>query len=263
MIPIEEALNDFFEDYDALTQDVSSAGFGEFENTLKRWAYFLNDNEISGPIVKKLTSQVDFGSWFKDQNSSGSSMVGSKRFDWPLESESRIGMQLKLIGALVDGSVQLTNLLVNYFYKANNLDSMISELNAQLFVPMTRDLRRLIARMIKSSPPVVPASDRVVPIDHNSAEYRNAEGTLAKLEEALEQTNDYPDTEDKSQRVAEVSAARRLLRAARVRVEAIVAVILPPLKWLANHFAGGAIGFFASDAIAAIGKLLGPIIGGF
>ena len=66
---------------------------------------------------------------------------------------------------------------------------------------------------------VVPASDRVVLIDHNSAGYRETEEALDNLEHGLQSTNDFLGVpQEKEQFVAEVSAARRLLQAVRVRI---------------------------------------------
>lgn len=262
MVANDDSADDFLEEYDALTEDVASAGHREFDNALKRWAYFLNDHELSGPIIKELTDGKDFETWLDAQQNRRGSMVGSGKFDWPVRNEERLGMQLKLFAGFVDGSIPLNNMLVHFFYRTNNFNHMIGELNSQLFSPMARDLRRHIIRESKNRPRSVPASDRIVTINHNSEAYQNTEEALSKLEVALEQVNDYPDKEDKEQKIAEISAFRRLIKASRVRVEAVIALIMKPLKWLSDHFAGGIIGYLAGELIGLLKMLIGPMLVG-
>ena len=59
----------------------------------------------------------------------------------------------------------------------------------------------------------VPAADRVVRLDHNAAPYRDAVvEALENLEKALQQANDYPDAEDKDQKIAAgIFAASQIL----------------------------------------------------
>jgi hypothetical protein len=88
---------------------------------------------------------------------------------------------------------------------------------------MAAELRRYLEREIAT----VPAADRVVPLDHNSPSYREIVDDLERLENALRSSNEYSDETEKGQRIAEVSASRRLLEAGQVRVEALVALLRP------------------------------------
>jgi len=102
-----------------------------------------------------------------------------------------------------------------------------------------------------------PASDRVVRLDHNSPNYIGAKEALETLERLLQETNDYPDPEDKEQKIAEISAARRLLQAVRVRVKAILAVVGAALLYFGSAFVTGGIGTAAKIAWEHILALLG------
>jgi Asp-tRNA(Asn)/Glu-tRNA(Gln) amidotransferase C subunit len=64
---------------------------------------------------------------------------------------------------------------------------------------------------------IIPASDRIVRLNHNSKSYQETMTSLNRLIEAVETTNEYDDAEDKDERLAELSAGRRLLEAVRVR----------------------------------------------
>jgi hypothetical protein len=108
----------------------------------------------------------------------------------------------------------------------------------------------------------VPASDRVVLIDHNSAGYRGTEEALDNLEHGLQSANDFPGVpEEKDQFVAEVSAARRLLQAARVRIVALAELLKPLLVQFVAKVKDNVIATLAAGAAAAIVAWLGHIFG--
>jgi hypothetical protein len=147
-----------------------------------------------------------------------------------------------------------------FFGGSTRYDHMIQEIVAQIFDPMARDLRAYLYRRISAVADDLseaPASDRTVPLTHNSPEYIEAIESLKKLESTVAVTNDYEDFNDKEQRMAELSAGRRLLEAPQVRADALKAVLYKGLLYLAKKFADHAIGIGATATIAAIGRLIG------
>ena len=88
----------------------------------------------------------------------------------------------------------------------------------------------------------VPAADRVVPLDHNSADYKETIGALETLERVLEQANDYPDPEEKDQRIAELSAVHRLMASTKVRIAVVLSLLTPILTQFTTKFADTLIG---------------------
>ena len=100
----------------------------------------------------------------------------------------------------------------------------------------------------------VPASDRVVRLDHNSAEYVETVGKLEGAITTIQGSNAYAaeDPDDHGQRLAELESGKRLLLAARVRVESIRVVLVPALRWLAEKFADNAAGMIITAALTAI-----------
>jgi hypothetical protein len=104
--------------------------------------------------------------------------------------------------------------------------------------------------------PEIPASDRIVTIGDNSPEQKETLAKLDALIEAVQQTNDYPgDPEDKKQTIAELSAARTLFEAAKVRAAAVNVVLKPKLTWLAEKFIGAVIGTLAGDLLNYLAHL--------
>lgn len=104
----------------------------------------------------------------------------------------------------------------------------------------------------------VPASDRVVSLNHNAPGYREAVTKLEEIITAVEQANDYPETsEHKEKLIAELSAGRRLLQASTAKVSAVVAVLRPALAWCAEKFASGIVGKSAEVAWNLLKTVLG------
>jgi hypothetical protein len=104
---------------------------------------------------------------------------------------------------------------------------------------------------------IVPAADRVVPINHNSSAYQEAEAALSHLEDAVRGANDHPHPEQQGQQVAEISALRRLLQAARVRVRAVFAVAATAFVSLARMFKDKMIGALATTAWEKLQAVVG------
>lgn len=103
----------------------------------------------------------------------------------------------------------------------------------------------------------LPASDRTVSIDHNSASFKKTITSLESLEETVRGSNDYGDEEDKGQRLAEISAGRQLLQSPRVSPGAVKAVLSGTLIYLAEKFANAPIGEAAQVAWNLVKTLLG------
>jgi hypothetical protein len=105
----------------------------------------------------------------------------------------------------------------------------------------------------------VPASDRVVRLDHNSAAYLDADQKLSEVVQAIGSNNEYAatDPEDFEQRIAELESGQRLLKAVRVRVNAITETLIKPLKWLLVKFGESLIGALITIAITALAALFG------
>jgi len=123
----------------------------------------------------------------------------------------------------------------------SNINRGLDAFSRQIFIPAVRALRRRLERAA-DAPDIeplllAPASDRTVTFDHNSPDYIETVRAVEHVEQAIQQSNDYPDQEDKEQRLAELSAGRRILQAVRARGEAIIAVLYRCLLYVAKKFA--------------------------
>jgi len=97
----------------------------------------------------------------------------------------------------------------------------------------------------------VPASDRVVTINHNAPAYKPTTEALAQTIETVSRNNEYraSDPDAHEQRVAELEAGAILLKAPKINVGWIKFGLMVTLKFLAVTFAGTAIGMLATDVI--------------
>lgn len=108
---------------------------------------------------------------------------------------------------------------------------------------------------------VIPAADRFVALDHNSAEYKNAVESVDRLTNAIRTTN-IPLFVDQSQRLAvmrEAEGIRNLLNGTSVRLAAIAQHIRAGgfLPWLVVAAGAGVVGNYAYAAIEALRRLVG------
>ncbi len=101
---------------------------------------------------------------------------------------------------------------------------------------------------------IVPAANRTVTLDHNGSGYKRALEAVETVIETVRGDNEYGnrDPEDKEQRLAELSAGKRLLEAGRASVNAVNTVLMKTLLYLAGI---GVATEQVATAIEAVQKL--------
>ena len=107
---------------------------------------------------------------------------------------------------------------------------------------------------------MVPGSDRLVPVNHNSPDYNVAVAALERLIEVVRQSNSYRDAEpdDHERRLTELEAGRKLLESQWISAAAIRATLWGTLVYLIEKFADAPIGEAATLAWTALKHLLAP-----
>ncbi len=251
-------LSDLLQDLDDATQDVTYSNSGTFEANLARWFEIIDEAPALNRVIAELVQSVDVDGWYKERSDTQGSFSGSGQLVWPA-GQKRLAMQVALMRAISNGKPDYGD-VDNTFFGNTKYDDMVANLNQQIFSPMARDLRKHIERRYRSLSDIekiAPASDRTVPINHNSSDYAEAVAQLDRLEELLRQANDYPDMEEKERRVAEVGATKRLLSAARVSVDAVLAVAYKTLEAIAKKFTELTIGKVAAGLLHLLGKITG------
>lgn len=104
----------------------------------------------------------------------------------------------------------------------------------------------------------VPASDRMVRLDHNGLEYLAATSALERLIDVVRESNSYREAEpeDQERRLAELEAGRRLLGSGLVSVATMKAAVIGTITYLATKFIDAPIGEAATVAWTALKRLL-------
>lgn len=105
----------------------------------------------------------------------------------------------------------------------------------------------------------IPASDRIVALDHNAPYYLAASSALEQLIDEVRESNSYrnSDPQDQERRLAELEAGQRLIKSRRVSASTIRAVLWGTLGYLATKFADAPIGEAATLAWNALKALIG------
>lgn len=224
---IEKHISNFHATFDELTQEVLLAMNAFVPERLQEWFAHLHGEPEVAAAIEKLQVGQNFSHWFAMQGRSP--QPGAPKLQWPGENDTRLGMQLLLFQSMARGDINAGMLGKIYIPgSGKNINDNARAFIDQVFRPMTKELIRYLRRVgeAKAEEPV-PAADRVVSLDHNSKQYVDAMDAAGDLEKTIREANDFADSNEKEQRIAEVSAVRRLLQAVRVRVEAIVTLLKP------------------------------------
>jgi hypothetical protein len=219
----------------------------------------LDETPRVAAIIQRLQDGLDFDAWYKVTRSTGGSFVGSAKLNWPQEKEKSLGMKLLLFRAAVKEELDLSEVGYTFIYVGNNIDANARAIIEQVFIPMARELRRYLEAEL-DEPATAPASDRIVPLDHNRPDYKEAVASLDKLIKTIKEANDFPEP-NKEQRIAEVSAARILMDADKVRTEPLVALLKPLVTQYATKLKDTLIGLAVTATIGAFVYLFGYIFG--
>lgn len=103
---------------------------------------------------------------------------------------------------------------------------------------------------------IVPAANRTVSLDHNSAAYKDTVQKIYIAIKVIQESNSEVQY-DKEQIISEISAGQKLLQSTMVRVAAAAAVLLSPLYTVYHDAAAAALKPYVLNAINAITALLG------
>ncbi|MER9305130.1 hypothetical protein NKJ06_20010 [Mesorhizobium sp. M0293] len=255
--------DDFIEEYDDLASLASRARYQDFASALRRWFNVLHN--APEPLRSRLDwlqnlfpmARVD-----KEVLVEPSGMVGSGRMSWPDDTEARLSGQLNLFRSFSSQEDAGWRFAHNYFYaSSNNINAVLREMTEHLFDPMVDDLRRYLRRNkdrpIEESIRPIPASDRIVGINHNAPEYSTLITGLEGLEEQLRGSNDIdPGIRERS--VAELSSVKSLLEPDTIRLELARNFVVGVFVYLLAVLGDNVIGQVIQHTIIPSLKILFP-----
>jgi hypothetical protein len=233
----------FFDEFQDLNIQILRARHQDFAALMRRWFHNLETGpEIVAKETRRLMERFPWERVEADvlENHPG---MGPDYLNWPDGVEERLGAQLNLFRKLADNEIEPWQFAHQYFGTANpNINDTLHEMTEHLFDGHVGELERFLRRRldIGITTTSVPASDRVVPIDHNAQAYTDLSAALSEVELAAEQSNEL-NPEDRERVKAELSAGRRLLEAPVIRLNLVSAILVSSLTWLSLQFAETAV----------------------
>lgn len=247
---------EFISRYSELKHDVENSSYATFTDNLRRWFQFFESVPALRRALESLVAETDFDGWYQSQVASKGSWVGSGRLKWPEDGKKRLGLQIGLFKSFASEEIAVHQFALTFTASHNKFDEMTSTLADQYFRPFSSDLLQYL-KAVDLEPIVVPAADRIVTLDHNSATYKDVIKSLEKLKTIIEQANNYSDEEDKEQRIGEIKAGRELLKTKRTRLKSLAAVLGTVLIYLVTKFGDSIIGEVATKIIDLLTELIG------
>ena len=247
---------DFFEDINELVGPVLDAGFQEFPGALQNWMYQLdNAPDLIKLAMIELVGDADWET--VDANCLvPQGGTGNGTLNWPQNPKERLAAQTIVFRQLASGELDVTAFAHEYFHRQHaNLNDATQEMSSKLFYQYSKDLNRYLERALRA----VPASDRVVPIDHNAAEYEPLVETVEELVEAINESNSI-EPDEKSWLIPQLKAGLGLLKAGFARVGALKATIVGGLVAAVSTLKDTAVGKLADTAIEYLMQLV-PFLG--
>lgn len=110
----------------------------------------------------------------------------------------------------------------------------------------------------------VPASDRIVPLDHNSPDYQETLKALSELSEEARKSNEFSalfaDPEDRIVVLSQIDTGIQLLKNERVIPNVVKKVLQYPIHFIKENMPGAALGALASKAWDWVVKLLENLV---
>jgi hypothetical protein len=258
---VDQTYDEFLQDFEDRLDDIRRADWRQFALALSDLLLLIDTSVQSASVVRPLGARVDFDAWYADCKTTVGGMVGSGRLNWSPDRTDRLAEQLGLVRLLSSSENEMADFSGSFSWAGANLNDNKRKIVDELIEPFARDLLRYIDRSRRSAP-TIPASDRVVPVNHNSPEVQELEGRLGELETAMESSNSLRQEAEFDRNLAELSAGRRLLEADSVRPSALGLVLGPALKWLGDHVAGTAISMIVTAIVVLLAAHFGIVVPG-
>lgn len=133
-----------FYDY---ANDLMRSRHHNFNDNLRIFVEFCEKGEFMKDITSELKSNpnVDLDKWWKDFQSTGGSMVGSKRYALPINDEDRTALLYQFLLKINSGKISFDNFGMDAFGSLN-LDHMVYEFNDAI----TEKLVRLLSYRLEN-----------------------------------------------------------------------------------------------------------------
>lgn len=254
-------IEDFLEELDDMTHQAARARHEDFAQVMRRW--FAVFEEAPPAIRDRVRWLMTVYPWVENEAilTKEQSGMGNSQLLWPDAKERRLSAQLTLFREFAEERIKGYQFAFEYFSTSSrNINETLHQMTEHLFEPHVVELKRYLVRnadkpITEDAFDLVPASDRIVRLDHNQPGYEETLRSIEDTSTALIGDNSI-GPEDRERIKFELESGMLLLKGQTVRMAAVEAVLISSLKWLAKAFGGAALGIAAEDALQAVLLLL-------
>jgi len=213
---------------DATISDERMAAFG-------RWFEYIERSEIRNEILNSLLDSEPTQLLIQDLKNRESNHVDSVVYSLTKFPDD-MGVYFIALNRIIDNDL---------FYPAEGKIKRFSKKNLpygtlhlinEIFRPLAAAVKDLIISISESGnitrPYTVPASDRVVPLNHNQPEVVEFSQEIAELERRINRLNDFGHTPEEGRIKAQLVAANRLFEPSELQLEPFNTLIRSVLSYL-------------------------------
>ncbi|NEV78327.1 hypothetical protein DYI24_14890 [Rhodopseudomonas sp. BR0C11] len=259
------SLIEFLEEFDDLSNQLTTTHRNDFVVRLKHLISFIElDDDNLGAHIRYLRGRL---SWeeISATHLTTTRGLGGSHVKLPEDQRDILSLYLNIAEQMISGAIKPEQFAFTYFRgRSNNLDEIHQSLTDNMFRPFLSDLRRYIKKHYDESAPSIdsitsiPASDREVPLEHNSL-HTDLLNAIDELEDNLHGDNTIsPD--DRQQITKELTAGKTILSGPKARIVTIGAVVAAPLYWVLEKMAGTMAGELAKRALGLLESYLPNVI---
>lgn len=259
-------LDEFLEEYDDFTSQVSSANRSLFASRLDQWFHLLDegDQDISAHVKaleRRVGNQVIPDLVFVENGNN----ANSGKINLPTNKKDRLAAYLYLFRQFASDPQRVVTFGFTNFYD-RNISVVLESVISGLFDPFSTELRRYIQKNFDEpvqedeeqdrTEVAIPASDRIVQLNHNEPQFIEIGDLLQSVEEDIRGMNN-GDIETKDRAIFELRAVKEILRAQSARYDVLKTLLLGCLKWLAKAFVDTTAAIAITSLIALVTAYFG------
>jgi len=246
----------FLEELVDIERLTTNATYEDIPGILQRWFYTLDSSpELISSIVDGLKGESTLQK-VNDENVVLQRGLGNSRFNWPLGKEERLGAQHIFLRAASQPDFEFIGFLTGFYNEfQGNLNDASYNFTNRLFEPHVREFIRYVEMRLDGE--AIPASDRIVAIDHNSKDVLEIEKAFDAVEAAIAQSN---SLENREMIQAELAAGKTVIEAPKARSSIVKSVVIAPLKYLSKAVADNALSILIATLLSAIAAYFGIVL---
>lgn len=255
----------FLKEYDKITKNVTQNNKVNFQVKLLKWFDYLQYSNIA--LVKFIIDELmKYSNCFKFSKLAHEDLKSSDPFMEEKLEALRLLDKIRHKHNFITDFLLLKSTYYNFQEKLVISNGIVDIYYLPKFENVSKNLREIFKKSLgitDGDPTVdgdeqrgIPASDRIVKINHNAPEYQEIIEKLEELEASIRKSNSI-ENEDKDRLQAELKAGEGILKGKTARIEVIKTLLVKGLKYIIEHVANAAIAVTAEYLLKLICQYFG------